>query len=221
MHQRTASSPVLRVRPCVAQVDALVRAVQDAEHEILASSFWMGLRQCFAAAQEQLASQLASLHDADSGSSGARQADLQEVSGHAVGSLGNDEMRSTDEGAEPAATKACTRSDGNNDSNGPARSLLQADSLPTQQPQDSLLSRPAPEPSPAEDGCDEGRGLADACESPAKQAAPEGTLSSSTAPGSPAVLAQWVDVRQLVVYGLGSLEAGAFWRSAEPSAARM
>ncbi len=214
LHSGIASPQACRrAQHIAAQVDALVRAVRDAERELLASGFWPGLRQCFATAQEQLAEQLALGHT-ESGSSGAQQAEEAE-SLAAVSCQDGVALHDTDRGAGPSAAEGRERCSTTDVSTGRAPEVEHAGSLPkgaslvSHQPYDSLLENPVEEPSPAEDGRHKGRVVDVSQPSAEQRATPAGPVSSSAAPGSSlAALSRWADVRQLIVYGLGSLESG-------------
>ena len=222
---RIAPFPHQNARSCadrmhiVAQVDALVRVVRDAERELLASGFWTGLRRCFAQAQEQLAQQLA-LPIAEAGFSGQQHA--EEEAPAAVSSQGSVALHDTGQSAGPSAAEDCERRSSRDFSPGREHDVERAGSLPnsaspaSRQPQELLPEGPASGTSPAEDGHDEGK-VEDSRQSSAEQLKPAAGLSSgSTAPGAvPGVLGRWADVRQLVVYGLGSLESGDFPSTSE------
>ena len=202
-----------RAQHILTQVDALVRAVRDAERELLASDFWVGLRGCFDTAQERLAGQLARPH-AESGWSGAQQAEVAE-SPTAARSRGSVAQHATDQGAGPLAAEGRERHSTENVSPGRApevehaRSLPQDSLLASRQPHESLPECPAPESRPADNGLGKGKPVDISQSSAAWRATSAGPVSRSTAAGlSSAVLGRWADVRRLVVYGLGSLESG-------------
>ena len=203
-----------------------MRAGRDAQHEVLASSFWAGLRRCLAAAQAELAGQEADSLPARVSGAGSMQAAVQDgcIPGLSTAKRSGDEQikpgRST-----PGATMDCDYvSSGDGGSTGDAAisgRLRPAPDGPAsmRQPQEalSLSASTVADSTPEHRLPDDVEAVSNSRPRAEQQAPAVHTVSDSKPADSPAALHTWADVQQLIVYGLGSLESGAclqFWTPA-------
>ncbi len=194
------------------QVDALVKAVQDAQRGILASQYWASLCRCFEAVQAELARP--ELRPA-SESEDARGDRLCMESSHSTA----DSAQTHAPAGQPiddrgsASAPLCTQG-----SAAASNSYVAFRAAAVHSRADCCQQPPAP-PSEASvlsshvavDGHGSAEALcADSSSAPDERPAQAlGAIMDCAEGRETAALTAWADVQQLVVFGLGSLESGA------------
>ena len=195
----------------LAQVDALVRAVHDALREVLASRFWTHLRHGFEAAQDELLARpeqrVAGLEDAG-GPRGLQSLRVTDDEGGATcGADAETQTAHRGSAAESAGTEggaAGGHSRGVDRAAAANFSPAESRALPAEPAEIAVLISPE-----YIDGHRPSMASLGDCALDEQPAQVLGVTAGCKEARQPAPLLAWAGVRQLIVFGLGSLESGA------------